>query len=221
MDAADAPGNRGALEWVRGGYHRPMDEWTLRADRFGVLQGEQGCHRCGAITRVSGLIVPGYEDRDDPGEEWTRVHESSLLSYVTAIDAAALAEWQRMAPWIEFRRSGTAEMSYYANVCEHCGALQGDHYLTEAGEVFFPANEEAFLTLPVVWCDIPLRADAGGRQCGLDELFVERNPPPGWRELQAERQAAKAAARAEEFSAKAEARKAKMSFARAAKRDGK
>lgn len=53
----------------------------------------------------------------------------------------------------------TSGMTYLANHCS-CGAVQGDHYLGEPGEAFFPLSQEQVQSLRFRPCEGSLEADA-------------------------------------------------------------
>lgn len=74
------------------------------------------CYRCKALGRVLTVMADG----------------NAWASYLDVYDALGrrLGEAVRMRfPFFSQDYSATMDESYYANHCESCGALQGDHYL--------------------------------------------------------------------------------------------
>lgn len=137
----------------------PMPAPFLRASRFWLLTGSADCWKCSQPTQVSAIALDGYEEPvvDDKCE---RVDDRTILSYISAVDSASLANIQGFAPWLRYGRSETAETTYLANHCQHCGALQGDWFLAEAGAVFFPTDKSEMQDFVVHRFDQPLAIDA-------------------------------------------------------------
>jgi hypothetical protein len=88
-----------------------------------VVTAKTGCWKCKKETTVSCLTTADFE------EEWALVGHSVRLMNVAVLDKEILVALNQINPGIQSAHSGTAGMNYYANHCEHCGALQGDFYL--------------------------------------------------------------------------------------------
>lgn len=131
----------------------------LRAQAFHLITGHTHCWKCGQSTFVSAIVLDGYEEAVDDGE-WEPFAERTVLSYITAIDLASLTAIQAVAPWLRYGSSETAGTTYLANHCTHCGVLQGDWFLAEPGEVFFPTDRSKVQDFKVDWFDQPLEIDA-------------------------------------------------------------
>lgn len=144
-----------------------MSEFT--SERFAILTGQMECHACKAAMRVSCLMVPGLPD----GREDDRFHpeEPARLQYIRSLNSEAVDAWQQHAPYIQWMASQTAELSYLANACERCNALQGDWFLGEPDAPFFPTTQAGINALRCIWVDVPLRADAEVSQSSwMDKL---------------------------------------------------
>ena len=128
------------------------------SDRFAILTGQIKCQSCDATTRVSSLMLPGCLD----GQEDDRYspEDPARLTYITSLNPEAIAAWQHQAPYIKLMESGTARLSYLANACEHCNAMQGDWFIGEPDAPFFPTTQAGMDALHCTWVDLPLRADA-------------------------------------------------------------
>jgi hypothetical protein len=81
------------------------------------------CWKCKAVTPVSSLRVQAIVDDDGHRVEDARVTNAQELpqEVVKAV--------QRVNPHFREGFSRTAEITYWANHCRHCGALQGDFFL--------------------------------------------------------------------------------------------
>jgi hypothetical protein len=143
----------------------------LRAPRFWLITGSADCWKCSQPTPVSAIVLDGYEEAVDD-EEWEPSAERTVLSYITAIDAASLAAIQAVAPWLRYGRSETADTTYLANHCERCGVLQGDWFLTEAGAVFFPTDKSEVQDFRVARFDQRLEIDAQCAWSGWHEWIL-------------------------------------------------
>lgn len=144
----------------------------LRAQAFHLITGLTNCWKCGQQTSVSSIVLDGYEEAVDDGE-WEPSAERTVLSYITAIDQGSLTAIYAVAPWMRFGRSETADATYLANHCAHCDVLQGDWFLAEPGEVFFPTDRSEMQDFNVNRFDQPLEIDA---QCSWSGWH-------GWLEL--------------------------------------
>ncbi len=82
-----------------------------------------------------------------------------MLSFVSDLSAAAMVQVQAHAPWLRMALTRTSGMTYLANHCA-CGAVQGDHYLGEPGEAFFPLSQDQVQALRLLPCEGPLDAEA-------------------------------------------------------------
>lgn len=107
---------------------------------------------------------------DDEG--WEIAEGRTVLSYITTIDPTSLAAVQAAAPWLRYGRSETAETTYLANHCTHCGVLQGDWFLSQPGEVFFPTARSELQDFKVDGFDLPLEITAQRAWSGWHEWIV-------------------------------------------------
>lgn len=152
---------------------------TVEAPHFGVLSNFTTCHACQQQTPVKALLVQGGRYRvepDDEDEDWIPIQDVALLTYVRQLDAAALEVWRTKAPWVQFLSSSTAGSSYWANACRHCGALQGDWFLTEADGPFFPSDPSHEGRISLEWSEGALSAVASLCESSWLDQLAARAP---------------------------------------------
>lgn len=125
------------------------EPYTIRAARFAVLSNTMQCYSCSRNTRVAALLVVDAEEHYDLKEPADFLEGPGILHYIQELDAETLEKWQRVAPWIQLRATKTSQLTYFLNTCEHCGAVQGDWYLTEPDGPFFPTRTEDLATIKV------------------------------------------------------------------------
>jgi len=138
----------------------PIDfEPFVKASHFFLITGEVRCYSCHHPTPASSLLVDGFLEDDGDGD-WVDYEERALLRYPERLDTAGLAAVSASAPCMQFGRSETANTEYLANHCQHCHALQGDWFLSEAGEIFFPTDSKEMQHFRIGRFDQPLVARA-------------------------------------------------------------
>lgn len=118
-------------------------ELPIHSDQAFLAIATGWCWKCElAISVLCIYVSEGMVD----GE----TQNNFTVSTLTAIDDALRTTLQ---PFHNFQRnySRMAGMTYFANHCEHCAALQGDFYLhSEPGAPFFPETEEDALRIRFV-----------------------------------------------------------------------
>jgi len=97
---------------------------NARAHHYYLLEGIEGCERCGCRSRVHAIVLPtGHEVRlqgdDDLNDGWERSDEPSLLAFVTAL-APSVAARIREETYC-YRERQTFPVPYHYNHCEFCG----------------------------------------------------------------------------------------------------
>jgi len=101
---------------------------------------------------------------ENEDEKWFRADGWSFFSMPVFIENELVGKINKLFPNYKIAYSKTAESSYWANHCEHCGALQGDFFLhSEPDGAFFPLEIEeyeqlTFITVPSKF-DIEIDAD--------------------------------------------------------------
>lgn len=135
---------------------------TYHADRCLIARAENACWDCGAIGQVVCLVLPhtlatvgeGVDDLPPP------FIGAAVMSYIERLSPDLLAAIG--TPHFKRSASRTAELTYYANHCEHCGTLIGDHYLTKPEGPFWPMTDRV-KPIELVLFDQPVEVHG---QCG-------------------------------------------------------
>lgn len=112
-----------------------------------VAQAQCNCWRCSKPTRVIAFVLPagfGEYDEDEDGERYfDTCSEAMVLSYVTFLPYVVSKQAQTLNPHFHLDESRSYGR-YWMNHCEHCRAVQGDHYLIGQPEgPFFPMEDDA------------------------------------------------------------------------------
>lgn len=120
------------------GEDMPLPNRNIEAPGFGLVVGKTTCWSCAANIRAAALWVPSHAYWPEPDWEPNHEPDPALLGYVEAASRSVLAQVTHHAPWMTFVSTKTAGISYLANCCSSCRAVQGDHFLRRPGDVFFP-----------------------------------------------------------------------------------
>lgn len=149
------------------------------AKRFAVLTGRHACYKCGRTTKVSAIGLAGYDEWDNESDVSIPVDGALLLTQVTALNKGAAGPLAVHAPWLRLGHSSTADASYLANHCEHCGSLIGAWFISKPGEAFFPLSDEEAAQLTITWVEQSIQLeDLGGAQASwIDRLLGCERPP--------------------------------------------
>lgn len=155
-----------------------MSEHTFIAPSYALLQSTMPCWKCNQATSVSTVWVPSFvntENVEDPEDE-PETGGASTLRYIQALDGQVIAHVRKVAPWLKFGRSGTANATYLANHCQACGVIQGDHFAFGINGPFFPSDRTEANALQVIAGCGPLTANAVSAQSGWMDWIAERVP---------------------------------------------
>ncbi len=86
-----------------------------------------------------------------------------MLFYVECLPDDVQDRLTRVSPFYRLGRSEATLNSYWANHCEHCGTLLGDHELhCEPDGAFMPSNEAAAANIQLQQIPEPFEAVAAG-----------------------------------------------------------
>ena len=132
-----------------------------------IALNSSDCYKCANKTAVIALASNNFyylsTDKNED-EKWFRADGLSFFSMPIFIENELVGNINRLFPNYKIAYSKTAESSYWANLCENCGALQGDFFLhSEPGGAFFPLEIEeyeqlTFITVPSKF-DVEIDAD--------------------------------------------------------------
>ena len=132
-----------------------------------IALNSSDCYKCANKTAVISLASNNFyylNTDENEDEKWFRADGWSFFSMPVFIENELVGKINKLFPNYKIAYSKTAESSYWANHCEHCGALQGDFFLhSEPGGAFFPLEIEeyeqlTFITVPSKF-DVEIDAD--------------------------------------------------------------
>lgn len=132
-----------------------------------IALNKTDCYKCGNKTAVISLASNNFyylNTDENEDEKWFRADVLTFFSMLVFIDNELASKINRLFPKYKIAYSKTAESSYWANHCEHCGALQGDFFLhSEPGGAFFPLEIEEYEQLTFITIsskfDVVINAD--------------------------------------------------------------
>lgn len=131
---------------------RDRDEAIIAVDYAYIIEGKQICWKCHQATRVIGLGIGEfyhlYYDDDENAVKLEFSEDAGGISEVHLAWANSPDEIpEKILSYIQSHYtvktgfSRTLGHNCYANFCEHCGALQGNHYLFDEESVLQPYSE--------------------------------------------------------------------------------
>ena len=132
-----------------------------------IALNSSDCYKCANKTAVISLASNNFyylNTDENEDEKWFRADGWSFFSMPVFIENELVGKINKLFPNYKIAYSKTAESSYWANLCENCGALQGDFFLhSEPGGAFFPLEIEeyeqlTFITVPSKF-DVEIDAD--------------------------------------------------------------
>ena len=166
--------------------NRHFPDANVRSHSYYVARTSVRCAHCGLSTRLLALAMPqGHEtlhtdahddcdsdrDTDEPcGESaqdvWQRTDANALIFYVEGLPRAVHTRLQQLSRFFRLAYDPGAMNSYWANHCEHCGILLGDHELhCEPEGAFMPSSEAAAKNIQLLRFQEPFAAAAVGYAC--------------------------------------------------------
>jgi hypothetical protein len=149
---------------------------NVRSQRYYVARTNARCGRCGFSTIVLALALPkdhqtldtdthgDPEGGGEPGPDaWQRATMRAILFYVEYLSGEVRDRLSQLSPSFRLTYSPATLNSYWANHCEHCGKLLGDHELhCEPDGAFMPSSEAAAAEIRLLQIDTFFEAAAGG-----------------------------------------------------------
>jgi hypothetical protein len=148
---------------------------NIRSQTYYIARTHGRCWHCGLSTRLLALAIPdGHETLDedaqadaDGGEPasnaWQPANANAFLFYVGHLTDRVLGRLNQLSPFFRLAHSPATLSSYWANHCEHCGTLLGDHELhCEPDGAFMPSSEAAAANIHLVRISEPFQAAAAG-----------------------------------------------------------
>jgi len=136
---------------------KPLPSANVRAASYYLASTRIPCPHCGAITPLTAVaLAPAHETWDGESEEWQLVPANAFLFCIEAVSVTVHARLRRMAPNFAFHSS-------WANHCEHCERVIGEHEVHgEPGRGFTPQNEDEAAGIVLTEVAEPFEAAAAG-----------------------------------------------------------
>ena len=148
---------------------------NVRSHTYYVARTKVRCWHCGLSTRLLALAMPhNHEtlngdtqpdaDCGDPASDaWQRAAVNAMLFYVERLPDDVQDRLNRISPFFRLAHSTATLNSYWANHCEHCGTLLGDHELhCEPDGAFMPSSEATAANIQLQQIQEPFEAVAAG-----------------------------------------------------------
>ncbi len=153
-----------------------LPDANLRSPTYYLARTHAGCRHCGLSTRLLALAVPRTHETwegDVPADDadstlleasvWLRADVDAFLFYVEQLSQDVQRRLQLAAPFFRLAQSATTQSVYWANHCEHCGALLDDHDLhCEPDGAFMPASAAEAVGIHLLQVAEPIEAVAAG-----------------------------------------------------------
>jgi hypothetical protein len=118
----------------------------------GDLVGNGGANSPGLDTGLENGSVP-----------WQPAGVNAFLFYVEYLPDSVQGRLRDLSPSFRFAYSDATLTSYWANHCDHCGRLLGDHELhCEPEGAFVPVSEAAAAAIELLKIEEPFEAAADG-----------------------------------------------------------
>jgi hypothetical protein len=148
----------------------------VRSQTYFVARAIAQCWHCGLSTRVLALAMPRTHetlDTDAPGSagdggelaqhDWHCAEANAFLFYVDRLSDDVQRRLHGLSRHYRPARSAATQSIHWANHCEQCGELLGDHELhCEPDGAFAPPSEAAAANIELLHIDAPLQAAASG-----------------------------------------------------------
>jgi hypothetical protein len=148
---------------------------NVRSHTYYIACTNARCGHCDVPTRLLALAIPDeHETLDEdaqanPGSgesasnAWQLANANALLFYVGWIPAGVQRRLCRLSQSFRFAHCAATSSSYWANHCEHCSTLLGDHELhCEPDGAFMPSSESAAANIQLLEIQEPFQAAAAG-----------------------------------------------------------
>jgi hypothetical protein len=156
---------------------QPPANANVRSPSYFVAQANAPCPHCGLSTRLLALAVPPRHETlqlesaewvdvdldDSTSDLWQPESVNAFVFYIEYLPNQVQRRLSRLLPFFRLAYSPSALNSYWANHCEHCGKLLGDHELhCEPEGAFFPVSELAAADIQLLIIKEPFEAEAAG-----------------------------------------------------------
>jgi hypothetical protein len=154
---------------------QPLPAANVRSPTYYVARTNVRCWHCGLSTRLLALAIPHDHENLDADTQadaacdesasgaWQRASVSAFLFYVERLPDGVKDRLNQLSQFFRLAHSAATLNSYWANHCEHCGTLLGDHELhCEPDGAFMPSSEAAAANIHLLRIQEPFEAVAAG-----------------------------------------------------------
>jgi hypothetical protein len=148
---------------------------NVRSQAYYVARTQGRCWHCGLSTRLLALAIPDHHETLDGDTQadagcgepasnaWQPANANAFLFYVGHLPDGVQCRLIQLSPFFRLAHSPATLSSYWANHCEHCGTLLGDHELhCEPEGAFMPSSEAAAAHIQLLQVPEPFQAVAAG-----------------------------------------------------------
>ena len=145
-----------------------LPDASVRSRTYYVARTTALCPECGLTTRLLALALPPLHEildaeSSDVQDDWQRSDANAFLFYVEQLPEDVQRRLEQLSPHFRLAQSAATQSIYWANHCEHCGILLGDHELhCEPDGAFAPSNEAAAATIELLKTNEPFEAAVSG-----------------------------------------------------------
>jgi hypothetical protein len=148
---------------------------NVRSQTYYIARTNVRCWHCGVPTLLLALAIPDEHETldEDPqadadgGESapnaWQPANANAFLLYVERLPNRVQGRLNQLSQFFRLAHSAATSSSYWANHCEHCGTLLGDHELhCEPDGAFMPSSAAAAASIQLLQISEPFQAAAAG-----------------------------------------------------------
>jgi hypothetical protein len=147
---------------------RVLPDANVRSQTYYVARTDTRCRHCGELTHLIALAMPCNHETLDADTEfganaWQRTNANAFIFYVEHLPGAVQDRLIQLSQVFRLGYSAATLNSYWANHCEHCGTLLGDHELhCEPDGAFMPSSEAVAANIQLLQILEPFEAVAAG-----------------------------------------------------------
>ncbi len=147
---------------------------NFQSQGFWIAVSAESCEECFEYTPCFAFLLPsGHEELDleveeDEPLEWLTHPYEAFLNEIWSLSANAVERMQSFTETYYVDSSDETETPYWANLCQHCGAMLDEFLIFgEVGGGFCPGSfQQAEEQIKLHWYDEPFWAYSFGTSSG-------------------------------------------------------
>ena len=142
-----------------------LSDANVRSQFYFVARTNTRCWHCNSLTRVLALVLPRcHETLDaDAAQAWHHANVDALIFFVERLSEGVRSKLDGLSPYYRLSHCSAAQSAYWANHCEQCGKVLGDHELhCELDGAFMPSSETIASNIQLLRIQEPFEASAAG-----------------------------------------------------------